>query len=149
VQGVAPSKSDSSRIPDKLPANSLVGNGDGENDKGREAAVRRFATGDLLTYSYLVYGARRNVMTGSNLVSQIRLFRGDKELFTGNMQRVVIANQSNHEGIVAMGNLRLGKELPPGEYFMQLIVTDKSAPPDKQSSDEWIDFEIVKPDSPR
>ncbi len=149
VQGVAPPKPDSPRLPDKRQANAMVeSSGDDAGDKGREAAVRRFAPGDLLTYSYLLYGAKRNGATGSNLQSQIRLFRGDKELFTGSMQPVGLVDQSNSEGVVAVGNLRLGKELPPGEYFMQLIVTDKSAPPDKQSSDEWIDFEIVKPASP-
>jgi VWFA-related protein len=149
VQGVAPSKPRSPGIPAKLSSNAMVGSAGDEGEyKGREAAVRRFATGDLLTYSYLIYGAKRNGTTGSNLLSQIRLFRGDKELFTGNVQQVAVANQSNHEGIVAMGSLRLGKDLPAGEYFMQVIVTDKSAPPDKQTSDEWIDFEIVKTDSP-
>lgn len=111
----------------------------------RGPAVRRFVSGDVLEYSYLVYGARLKAASDApNLSSQIRLFRGSQEVFTGNVVPTTISKELNHEGIIAGGSLRLGSSLPPGEYFMQVIVTDKLAPPEKQSSDQWIDFEIVK-----
>jgi hypothetical protein len=121
-----------------------------DNEAGRNAvsgglAVRRFDAGDLLTYSCLIYGGRRISATGSpDLSSQIRLFRGGKEVFTGKETPVVMSQISSGGGIVALGTFRLGKELAPGEYFLQVVVIDRLAPVEKQLSEQWIDFEIVK-----
>jgi hypothetical protein len=127
----------------EMPRTSAEGTG---SDGARWGpAVRRFDAGDLLTYSYLIYGARRNSGTDSpTLLSQIRLFRADKEVFTGRAVPVVASQQSSSGGIVAEGTLRLGTGLTPGEYFLQVIVADKLAAVEKQLSDQWIDFEIVK-----
>ena len=108
-------------------------------------AVRRFSAGDVLTYSYLIYGERRSTTTATpELRSQIRLFRGGQEVFTGKEDAVTTSQVSSGGGIIALGTLRLGHELPAGEYFLQIIVIDKLAPAEKQLSDQWIDFEIVK-----
>jgi VWFA-related protein len=126
-----------------LGANEIVASG--RDHVGRGPAVRRFTRGDILEYSYLVYGARLNDMTHSpNLLSQIRLFRKSEEVFTGGVAPVTIPNGSNNEGLLAGGRLKLGTGLSTGEYFMQITVTDKLAPLEKQSSEQWIDFEIVK-----
>ena len=107
--------------------------------------VRRFKAGDLLTYSYLIYGERRPSATGApNLWSQIRLFRAGKEVFTGKETPVTTSQRSSGGGIVAIDSFRLGERLEPGEYFLQVVVIDKLAPAQKQLSDQWLDFEIVK-----
>jgi VWFA-related protein len=117
----------------------------GQNSANGGPAVRRFNAGDLLTYSCLIYGERR---PGGNrapdLWTQIRLFRAGKEVFTGKETRVTASQVSSGGGIVAVGPFRLGERLEPGEYFLQVIVIDKLAPAEKQTSDQWIDFEIVK-----
>lgn len=107
-------------------------------------AVRRFASGETFEYSYLVYGARQNTNNKTDLTSQIRLFRGSEEVFTGGVLATTIANEVDGEGIIAGGSFRLGTALPAGDYFLQVIVTDKLAPAEVQSSSYWIDFEIVK-----
>ena len=108
-------------------------------------AVRRFNAGDLLTYSCLIYGERRPSAAGApDLWSQIRLFRAGKEVFTGKETPVTASQRSSGGGIVAVGTFRLGDQLEPGEYFLQVMVTDKLAPVEKGISDQWIDFEIVK-----
>jgi hypothetical protein len=108
-------------------------------------AVRHFVAGDVLTYSYLIYGERRPGATGApDLWSQICLFQAGKEVFTGKETPVKTTQVSSGGGIVAVDTFRLGEGLAPGEYFLQIIVTDKLAPAEKQLSDQWIDFEIVK-----
>jgi hypothetical protein len=84
-------------------------------------------------------------VTGApDLWSQIRLFRAGKEVFTGKETPVTTSQMSSGGGLVALGTFRLGERLEPGEYFLQVIVIDKLAPAEKQISDQWIDFEIVK-----
>ena len=118
---------------------------DSRNATSGGPAVRRFNAGDVLTYSYLIYGERRPTATGTaDLWSQIRLFRAGKEVFTGKETAVTMSQISSGGGIIALGTLRLGQELTPGEYFLQIILIDKLAPAEKQLSDQWIDFEIVR-----
>jgi VWFA-related protein len=117
----------------------------GKNQVSYGPAVRRFYAGDLLTYSYLIYGERPPGATGAPaLYSQIRLFRGGNEVFKGDETLVVTSQRSSGGGIVAVDTFRLGERLEPGEYFLQVIVIDKLAPAEKQLSDQWIDFEVVK-----
>ncbi|HSE23336.1 MAG TPA: hypothetical protein VLB68_16835, partial [Pyrinomonadaceae bacterium] len=117
----------------------------GPNTPSGGPAVRRFDARDVLTYSYLIYGERRSSATGApDLWSQIRLFRAGKEVFTGKETPVTTSQLSRGGGIVAVGTFRLEERLEPGEYFLQIIVIDKLAPAEKQLSDQWIDFEIVK-----
>jgi hypothetical protein len=108
------------------------------------AAVRRFASGDTLEYSYLVYGARQTANNSTNLTTQIKLFPGSEEVFTGDVMPTKAAKESSSESIIVGKTFRLGSALPPGHFFLQVIVTDKSAPRDAQSSSQWIDFEIVE-----
>ena len=118
---------------------------DRADSTARGPAVRKFAAGDTLEYSYLVYGARLNDDTHlPNLLSQIRLFRKSEEVFTGSLTPIAIAGNWNHEGFLAGGSLKLGTGLALGEYFLQVIVTDKLAPVERQTTEQWIDFEIVR-----
>jgi len=117
----------------------------GRNPASGGPAVRGFKAGDLLMYSYLIYGERPTSVTGAPaLFSQIRLFRAGKEVFTGKETPVTTSQRSSGGGIVAIDSFRLGERLEPGEYFLQVVVIDKLAPAQKQLSDQWLDFEIVK-----
>jgi len=107
-------------------------------------SVRRFVQGDALEYSYLVYGARQNQNNSTALTSQIRLFRGSEEVFTGKILPTTPASDEPGEAIIAGGKLAVDASLSPGEYFLQVTVTDELAPRDKQTSTQWIDFEIIK-----
>jgi VWFA-related protein len=106
--------------------------------------VRRFNAGDVLTYSYLIYGERRPTAGAADLSTQVRLFRAGREVFTGKETAVTTSQTSSGGGIIALGTLKLGQELTPGEYFLQVIVIDKLAPAEKQVSEQWIDFEVVR-----
>jgi VWFA-related protein len=112
-------------------------------EPGSRPAMRQFARGDTFEYSLLVYGARQNGDKAS-LRSQIRIVRGAEEVFTGNSVPSTSAKEAGNEAIIVGGTFALPESLPPGEYFLQVLVTDELAPPDRQTSSQWIDFEIVK-----
>jgi len=54
------------------------------------------------------------------------------------------SQQKDLTRIVAGGSLLLGNDLQPGDYALQLIVTDKLAKEESRVVGQWIDFEIVK-----
>jgi len=44
--------------------------------------------------------------------------------------------------VPSIGRLQLGQDFEPGEYVLQVVVTDQS---DKEKiASQWIDFEVVK-----
>ena len=111
---------------------------------GGGPAVRRFASGDTLEYSYLVYGAREDRNKSAGLTNEIRLFRGTDEVLIGAIPPAVVTKAEGNEAIVVGGTFKLAKSLPPGDYFLQVIITDQLAPRERQTSSQWIDFEIVR-----
>ncbi|HEY0322671.1 MAG TPA: VWA domain-containing protein [Pyrinomonadaceae bacterium] len=117
-----------------------------EPDPQAGAAVRRFRYGMVMNYGYVIYNAQLNKSTQRpQLDTQLRLFRDGKLVFTGRVQPVDPNNQPDPTRLVAGGALRLGTDMPPGEYVLQVVVTDLLAKDQKRRiSTQWIDFEIVK-----
>ena len=45
--------------------------------------------------------------------------------------------------LVASGSLRLGSNLEPGEYVLQVVAWDKLAPGKFRVASQWTDLELV------
>ncbi|HJQ35104.1 MAG TPA: VWA domain-containing protein [Pyrinomonadaceae bacterium] len=112
-----------------------------ERDPQSGPAVRRFQTGALVEYGYEVYNARLDKATRRpQLQSQVRLFRDNKLAFAGKV--VNLTGKEDARRLAAFGRLRLGANLTPGEYVLQVIVTDTLAAEKSRVTAQWIDFEI-------
>jgi VWFA-related protein len=108
-------------------------------------AVRKFRRGMILQYGYVVYNAV--VDKGGarpQLQIQMRVFRDGREVFTGRVQPFDASGQTDLKRIATGGALQLGTEMTPGEYILQVIVTDPLAKEKYRTATQWIDFEIVK-----
>jgi VWFA-related protein len=116
-----------------------------EEDPQASPAVRRFARGMALEYACLLYNGRVDKSTGRpQIETQLRLFRDGQPVFTGKRNTFDPGQQKDMTRLVVGGSLLLGNDLQPGEYALQLIVTDKLAKAENQVSAHWIDFEVVK-----
>lgn len=134
-----------------LQSAASVGNGGEESEgveKGNAAAspaVRHFRIGMVMQYAYLVFDARFDKTTGHPQVfSQVRLFRDGKEIFVGKEIPISDADQPDLKRLVAGGGVKIGTDLIPGEYVLQIIVTDKLADEKHRIATQSMDFEIVK-----
>jgi VWFA-related protein len=130
-------------IPDKPPAMGAA------PQAAREAitagpAVRQFHSGDKLIYAYSIYNAALNEATHQpQLSAQARIFHDGKLVFTGPVSQIDAA-QSDLKRIPSVGRLQLGLEFQPGQYVLQVVVTDQLSKDKQQVTAQWIDFEIVK-----
>lgn len=130
-------------IPDQPPAAGVASQG------GREAitagpAVRQFHQGDKLIFAYSIYNAALSEATHlPQLSAQARIFRDGKLLFTGPASGIDGA-QSDLKRVPSVGRLQLGPEFEPGQYVLQVVVTDQLTKEKQQVTAQWIDFEIVK-----
>jgi VWFA-related protein len=131
------------QMPDRA-ANTNEGRTE-ESDPQASPAVRRFRQGMIVEYAYAIYGAKPDRTTGRpELATQLRLYRDDKLVFDGGLRSYDPQTQRDLKQLFAGGSIKLGRDLTPGDYSMQVIVTDKLAKEKDQLSSAWIDFEIVQ-----
>ena len=115
------------------------------NDPLREASIRRFRYGSQVDIFYHVYNARVDRSTGrTRLTTQTRLFRDGRAAFTGPANPFDPGPQTDMARLKAGSRLQLGRDLTPGDYVLQVIVTDQLAKGARATATQWLDFEIVK-----
>lgn len=114
-------------------------------DPARSAAVRQFHTGETLRYGYVIYNARLDKATSQpQLQTQVRLFRNGEPVFTGRLQPFKLNNPLDLNRLSANSSIQLGADMAPGDYVLQVMVTDLQADEKHRTATQWIDFEIVK-----
>ncbi|HEX8773235.1 MAG TPA: VWA domain-containing protein [Pyrinomonadaceae bacterium] len=123
-----------------------------EGEAGAEQAesqatpsMRLFKRGMVLQYDYLIFNAQVDKATPRpQLQTQVRLFRDGQPIFEGNPKPFDASGQTDLKRLVAGGALRLGTDMTPGEYVLQVVVTDMLAQDKYRTATQWIDFEIAK-----
>jgi hypothetical protein len=94
---------------------------------------------------YAIYNARLDKATRRpQLTAQARIFRDGKLVFEGTPMAVSVGSLSDPKRIELGGTISLRDSLPPGEYILQIVVTDALAKEKHRMATQWSDFEIVK-----
>ncbi len=121
------------------------GVGGGETGIQPGAATRRLRRGMALDYSFFIFNPQVDKSTRRPyLQTQLTLFRDGQQVLARNEQLFDANSQLNLKRIEASGRLELGAEMPPGEYILQITVTDTLADEKSRTATQWIDFEIVR-----
>jgi VWFA-related protein len=109
------------------------------------AAVRQFPRGHVIEYGFFIYNAQLEKASGNaNIQFQLRLFRNGQPVFTGQVASLDLRNQPDPKRLASVAALRLGSELVPGEYVLQVLVTDLLAKEKRRVASQWIDFEVIQ-----
>ncbi|HWS98690.1 MAG TPA: VWA domain-containing protein [Pyrinomonadaceae bacterium] len=108
-------------------------------------SVRRLRAGMTLRYTYTIYNAQPDRTTRQpQLQTQVRMFRDGRELYTGKPLAYEMGDQPDPKHLKAGGRIQLGRDAQPGEYILQVVVTDLLANKKRNVASQWIDFEIIK-----
>ena len=114
------------------------------SDPANSAAVRQFRQGENMQYSFVIYNAHLDPVTGQpQLQTQVRVFREGQPVFTGRPQRFTLNNPPDISRLSATSAIKLGADMTPGEYVLQLIVIDLLAGDKNGVASQWVDFKIV------
>jgi VWFA-related protein len=134
------------RVADSTPASTTAkSEGVEQGSADASSAVRHLKRGMLLTYGFQIYNARiEKTSSRPQLITQIRLFREGKEVFTGKEIPWESSGQIDPARLTAGGTIHLGGELTPGEYVLQVVVSDLLADRKHRIATQWMDFQIVK-----
>lgn len=106
-------------------------------------ALRQFKQGTVLNYAAAIYNPKLDAARKPNLTVQTRVFRDGKLYFEGKPNPIEIGGQTDLSGIRASGSLSLGTSMPPGEYVLQIVVTDNLAKEKRKIATQFVQFEIV------
>ena len=101
-------------------------------------AVRRFQANSDLYFTFVVFNG------SSNLLMQTKLFRDGKVVKSSSEIILDVKDQSDPARILTTHVMRLTPDLEPGNYYLQLLLTDKTASAKQPPAIQWVDFEIVK-----
>ena len=103
-------------------------------------AVRIFAQGDSFGYAYEIFNAKTDRSKKTQLETQMRLFRDGQQVNAGT-PTALSADQKNPQRLIGSGRVQLTR-VPPGDYVLQVVVTDKLANEKNRIAAQSMDFEV-------
>jgi VWFA-related protein len=108
-------------------------------------ALRKFSPGSFLGYNLTAYSPQTDRNAGRpRLKTQVMLFHNGNLIYKGREYDSSDEIQTKPGETLLGGAIQLGDKIEPGDYILQVIVTDPSAKPKDQVKTQWIDFEVVK-----
>lgn len=114
----------------------------GETSAMNDTSLRVFKAGSVLRYGYEVYNASRDSGRTPQLTARVRVFRDGRLLLDGVETPIDLAGQTDPERIKAVGALSLGNQMPPGDYILQIVVSDKLAKEKRNLATQFVQFEL-------
>jgi hypothetical protein len=78
------------------------------------------------------------------MTTQVRLFRDGQPVFSGKENPLEFSGVVDPKRLISGGRIKLGTDLTPGEYVLQVIIKDMLADEKHRTVTQWMDFEIVK-----
>jgi VWFA-related protein len=124
-------------------------NNEGEPETKNEAeasgpAVRQLRADMTPGYAFYIYNARLGQGARPSLKMQVRLLRDGKQVFTSGEKPLVFDQIGDPNRLLVTSRLMPDERLPPGEYGLQVVVTDMLAKGQKSTVTQSMDFEVMK-----
>lgn len=116
-----------------LPVNSAV------------PAIRRFRRNLILAYAYTIYNAKLDPATGEPKFSvETKLYHNGQLVIDGKPQSAKLEKQTDWTRINDYGYLQLKPLMAPGDYNLQIIITDLLAKEKNTVTSQSVDFEVAE-----
>ena len=113
-----------------------------QGEEVRSPALRTYKSGDMLTTLAMLYNADIKAKGRSEIETQTILYKDGKEFMRGNPAPVTSDKLKDSDGIPILNRLKVGA---PGDYVLQLVVTDKkSNKKDEGVASQTLNFTVVE-----
>jgi len=107
-------------------------------------ALRTFAVGDNIQVLTMLYGADEKVLAGAEIEMRFVIYRDGKELLSTE-RPVGTGKAGSIVGIPLSLRMTMGTDLPPGDYVLELAVTDKANSGRREgNASQAISFTVTK-----
>jgi hypothetical protein len=108
-----------------------------------DTALRRVKAGTVLRYGYEIYNARLDHAKIPAVEVRIRIFKDGKLVLEGKQTKLNVTGQTDLQRLKAAGAISIGDQMLPGDYILQVIVTDPLAIRGQQVATQVVQFEII------
>jgi VWFA-related protein len=129
-----------------MPAASASGESAEGHIRGQDplstAATRVFEHGDTLGYSSKILNARIDSSGKAQMDMEVRLFCDGKQVSKSGPQPLAVKGPLDVNRMGASGQFVIDPAIGPGDYVLQVIITDKLADKKYQVASQWMDFEV-------
>ncbi len=119
------------------------------SSNGHLSSWTQYAAGTALEFQCDVFGIRNASQPPREprVEMEVRLFRDGAQEPVFDSKVLPVSEKTIAKNYLD-GQMRIGKELQPGDYMMQLIVFDRLAPQKKQAAIQWTNLTVVTPTTP-
>jgi hypothetical protein len=113
------------------------------SDSAGAADVLKFRPGQTVFYAYQLLNAQPSQDGSIHVEVRAALYRNGKAL--GNSDPIVVdgKGQPDRKRLLVTNDFRLGKQLPPGDYSLQVTAVDKNAPKKWATATQYMDFGVA------
>jgi hypothetical protein len=105
-----------------------------------DTVLKQFSPGTVLRYGYEIYNLKLDATSRQQFETRTRLLRNGVAVIEGNATRLDSRKLHNRKFTRISGAIPLNENLTPGDYVLQVIVTDLVA---NRQSVQLFPFEMV------
>lgn len=114
----------------------------GGTDPLMDTALRQFKKGTVINFGLAIFNAKTDASKRPNLVSQMRLFKDGVPVFQGGILPISLDHQTDMKAINFLSSLSLGTSMSPGDYVLEIAITDNLAKGKYKAVSQYIQFEV-------
>ena len=113
-------------------------------DEVRSPALRTYVAGDKLQVLAMLYNAEEKAVAGSEIEMKFVLYKDGKE-FLNSGRTVNAGNAGNLDWIPLFLGMTVGADIPPGDYVLELRVSDKNSGGRREgNASQAVSFTVVE-----
>jgi hypothetical protein len=112
--------------------------------KGNEA-IRIFQPGESVAWEFQIFNACKDRDQKPNVTVESRIFRDGTEMVRSEPVPVIFPPNVPADHMAASGQLTLSSRFGPGDYALQVVVTDNLAKKKNSIVFQSIDFSVASP----
>ncbi len=115
-----------------------------ESNPMTDTALRRVRLGSVLRFGFEIYNARGSQVKPPQLTTRIRVFHEGQLVLDGKPAAVELLGQTDLQHLKVARAISLGNKMNPGDYILQVIVSDESDPKKPKVATQAVQFELIK-----
>ena len=115
-----------------------------DQGSAESGSIPRFRAGEKVLYAYQVLNAMPAADGSTNLELRATLYHEGEALGTSAPMGLDPKVQEDPKRPVSAGDLRLGTQLKPGDYTLEISAVDKNAPENRSKTSQTVDFEVIE-----
>lgn len=123
---------------------TLVGSNAVRANPMADTALRRVKKGSVLRVGFEVYNARTAPSKQPGVKVQVRIFREGKLILDGKPTPLELLGQTDLQRMKAVRAIALGEKMLPGDYILQIVITDEFPKSKQRMATQFVQFEVVE-----